>query len=59
MKPDVWDVVTVLGLASLAYGLHSVYPPAAFIVGGIIVMVFGVMASRGAAPVQGRTPAEG
>lgn len=59
MKPDVWDVVTLLGLGSLGYGLYRVHPPLAFIVVGALVMLFGVWGSRGAAPAAERAPAEG
>jgi len=41
--PDGWDLLTVLGLGALCYGLYLLLPAAAFIVGGMIVMAFGVL----------------
>jgi hypothetical protein len=40
--PDGWDLLTVLGLGALCYGLYLLLPAAAFVVGGLIVMAFGV-----------------
>jgi hypothetical protein len=56
VKPDVWDIVTIAGLAALTYGLHQVYPPAAWIVVGLMVMVFGI---RGARPAGAGGAADG
>jgi hypothetical protein len=38
---DVRDVIAFGGLAVLCYGLHLVYPPAAFIVGGAVMFWLG------------------
>ncbi len=38
MPFDVIDVVGLIGLISLLFGIYLVYPPVAFIVGGIIFM---------------------
>lgn len=46
---DIFDVLALVGLVFLGIGLWMVYPPAAFIVVGAIVLVFGIVgaASRG------------
>lgn len=46
MKPDVWDVLAFAGLASVAYGVYQIYPPAAYIVVGAFVMLVGIFGSR-------------
>ena len=38
---DLADVVTLAGLGSLGYGLWLVYPPATFIVIGVLLFLLG------------------
>lgn len=38
---DLRDVLAFGGLAVMCYGLHLVYPPAAFIVGGGVMVKLG------------------
>lgn len=42
------DLLLVGGAASMAYGAWLVYPPAGFITGGVLLLVAGIIASRGA-----------
>lgn len=39
---DISDALTIAGLGALAYGLHAVYPPAAWIVTGAILLLVGL-----------------
>lgn len=41
------DALLIAGAASVAYGAWLIYPPAGFIVGGLILLIAGVLASRG------------
>jgi hypothetical protein len=43
-RPDARDLLALIGLALLAYGLWLVYPPSAFIVPG--TMLFGIAVFR-------------
>jgi hypothetical protein len=43
-RPDARDVLALIGLALLGYGLWLVYPPAAFIVPG--AALFGIAVFR-------------
>ena len=45
---NVPDLLIFAGAASLSYGAWLVYPPAGFITGGLLLLVAGVIASRGA-----------
>lgn len=36
------DMAGLIGLASMAFGVHKIYPPAAFIVVGILLMTYAV-----------------
>lgn len=47
---DLHDIVALLGLISLAAGVWWIYPPAALILVGVILLVVGVV---------GRPPARG
>ena len=43
---DARDVIGALGVGALAFGLHQVYPPAAFIVPGAIGVYVGLFGTR-------------
>ena len=40
------DVLGFMGMVSLAYGLYSIYPPAMFVVIGILTTVIALILSR-------------
>lgn len=40
------DVAALGGAASFVYGVHLVYPPAAFIVGGLVVSSLAIFVAR-------------
>lgn len=40
------QVVGLVGLAALVEGVRQVYPPAAFIIGGTLAVVWAVLKSR-------------
>ncbi len=50
MTPDLHDILALLGLLLLAGGVWCIYPPAALILVGVILLGVGVM---------GRPPARG
>jgi len=37
-RPDPLDALGLVGFVSLFFGLHSVHPPSAFIVSGVILL---------------------
>lgn len=39
----VRDALALLGTGLLAYGAHEVYPPAGFMVGGVVLLVVSVV----------------
>jgi hypothetical protein len=43
---DVRDVVGIVGLALLSYGVWQIYPPAAFIAAGAILIAAAVALAR-------------
>lgn len=45
MRKAVLDIVALGGLGSVIYGVHLVYPPAAFIAGGLLAFVFALAAT--------------
>lgn len=45
---NVPDLLIFAGATSLSYGAWLVYAPAGFITGGLLLLVAGVIASRGA-----------
>lgn len=47
MKPDAKDIMAVAGTASIGWGLWQVYPPAALVVVGVILLGLSVAAARG------------
>lgn len=42
------DAIALGGVASVLYGLASIYPPAAFIAGGLAAVAASVVVARGA-----------
>lgn len=44
---DISDILIFLGVAGIAGGLYCIYPPAAAIFGGIVLLVFGLLLGRG------------
>ncbi len=55
IRPSVWsriaglvpDALMVAGTGAVAYGTWMIYPPAGFIVGGVLTVVGGILAARG------------
>jgi len=45
-KPDIKDVVVIVGLAGIGYGCWLIYPPIMFIVVGIFVFAIGFLGSK-------------
>ena len=45
IKTALPDILMVGGAAALAYGAWLSYPPAGFITGGILALVFGVLSA--------------
>lgn len=45
----VYDMLTVVGVALIAVGAYLIYPPAAFVAAGVLLLGLGLMAGRGAA----------
>jgi len=41
------DALMLAGASSLSYGAWLVYPPAGFIVGGLLLLAAGILASKG------------
>lgn len=39
LLPDIEDALAVVGASLLVYGVYLIYPPAAFIVAGILLLV--------------------
>lgn len=39
------DALCIGGIALIGYGVHQMYPPAAFIVVGIIILALGLLGS--------------
>lgn len=44
---NVPDMLMAAGAALISYGVWAIYPPAGFITGGVLLLVAGVIASRG------------
>ena len=44
---DISDILILLGVACMAGGLYYIYPPAAAIFGGVILLTFGLLLGRG------------
>lgn len=40
------DALMVAGAASISYGSGMIYPPAAWIVGGVFVILIGILGGR-------------
>lgn len=40
------DAIVLVGFGSFSYGTWLVYPPASFVLGGIVLMVAGLAAAR-------------
>jgi hypothetical protein len=40
--PDISDVLTFGGIGTACWGIHAIYPPAAFIVGGVAAFWLGI-----------------
>jgi hypothetical protein len=45
-RPDLIDFFGILGFSSVFYGIYQAYPPAAFVVGGVILMAISVYKAR-------------
>lgn len=45
---DRYDVLAVVGIGLLGYGLWQIYPPLALIVTGVLVLAAAVLGSRAA-----------
>jgi len=43
IKDVISDLFILLGVCGIAYGLHQVYPPLAFIITGALVAGFGLL----------------
>lgn len=48
MKKVMPDVLLVLGAGSLSYGAWSAWPPAGFLVAGVLLIVAGLQIARAA-----------
>lgn len=46
MRQGLLDITALLGLAALLYGVRQVYPPATWILGGLLVLGYALQASR-------------
>lgn len=46
---NVPDALLLAGAGNVAYGAWLIYPPAGFITGGVLLIVGGIIASRGGA----------
>lgn len=46
MRQGLVDIFGLLGFAAFIYGLWLVYPPAAWILGGLLVLGYALRASR-------------
>jgi hypothetical protein len=49
---NVSDLVLLIGFAALCFGLWLAWRPAAFICGGILLIVFGIVNERGRAAAE-------
>ncbi len=49
MKSDLWDYVTLSGLAAIAAGVAWIHPPSGLIFVGLALTAFGLYGSRAAA----------
>ena len=38
---EIQELALVAGFIALFYGIHQIYPPAAWIINGVLLMVFG------------------
>lgn len=47
MKPDLNDVIAILGLVMLTSGIWWLSPPWALIITGTLILILGVARSRG------------
>jgi predicted ABC-type exoprotein transport system permease subunit len=54
-----FDVLLFAGFASLCYGLWLAWHPAAFILGGILLIVFSVLTERGRAAERAQAARRG
>jgi len=45
-KPDIKDVVVIVGLAGIGYGCWLIYRPAMFIVVGLFIFAIGISGSK-------------
>lgn len=46
LRSWIWDLVAVLGLALIAGGLWTIYPPAGLIACGIILALIGIAGAK-------------
>jgi hypothetical protein len=46
IKSLTTDLMIVVGFGGISYGTWSIYPPAAFVVGGVLLLVAGVLGAR-------------
>lgn len=44
--PDLSDIFVFAGLAGIFYGIYQIFPPAAFITGGILLGALGIAGSK-------------
>jgi hypothetical protein len=58
MKPDLSDVLLLLGAVCLFVGVWMIYPPAALIVAGFILVFFAALVQQAKAAAT-RKPATG
>lgn len=49
---DINDILVIVGLSSVGYGLWQIYPPAALIIIGCALFVMGMRGSRGEGKVK-------
>ena len=45
--PNLYDVLTLVGMALIGVGLYLIYPPLALIVVGSLTLTLGLVAGRG------------
>jgi len=50
MRQGLLDLIAVLALAAFLYGVWQVYHPAAWILGGLLVLGYALQASRASTP---------
>lgn len=48
-KANLWEACAVAGLGATAAGLWQVWPPLAFIIGGVALLALGLWGARAAA----------